>query len=78
MYWLPKLEENEYNLIRFASRDIIDSEMPLDINPKPDTVIRVLMEYKPLDNKINIKEQNLTKVERNGFTVVEWGGTLIK
>ena len=78
MYWLPKLEENEYNLIRFASKDVIDSEMPLDITPTPDTVIRVLMEYKPLDKKINIKKQNLTKVERNGFTVVEWGGTLIK
>ena len=78
MYWLPKLEENEYNLIRFADIDVINSEMPLDITPKPDTVIRVLMEYKPLDNKINIKEQTLTKVERNGFTVVEWGGTLIK
>ena len=78
MYWLPKLEENDYNLIRFADIDVINSEMPLDISPKPDTVIRVLMEYKPLDKKINIKKQNLTKVERNGFTVVEWGGTLIK
>ena len=78
IFWLPKLEENEYNLIRFASKDVIDSEMSLDINPKPDTVIRVLMEYKPLDKKINIKEQTLTKVDRYGFTVVEWGGTLIK
>ena len=36
------------------------------------------MEYKPLDEKINVKEQVLEKVERNGFTVVEWGGSDIK
>ena len=78
IFWLPKLEENEYNLIRFASREVIDSEMNLDISPKPDTVIRVLMEYKPLDKKMDIKPQVLEKVSRNGFTVVEWGGTLIK
>ena len=78
VYWLPILEKNNYNLIRFADNDVINSEMPLDINPKSDTIIRVLMEYKPLDDKINIKEQPLTKVERVGFTVVEWGGTLIK
>ena len=52
--------------------------MPLDINPEPNTVIRVLMDYKPLDNKINIKEQQLSTPTRKGFTVVEWGGSLIK
>ena len=49
--------------------------MPLEINPKPETLIRVLMIYKKLDNKITIKEQELTKVNRNGYTAVEWGGT---
>ena len=78
VYWLPVLEENEYNLIRFESIDVINNQMPLDINPVPDTIIRVLMEYKPLDKKIDIKEQVLTSPERYGFTVVEWGGSLIK
>ena len=34
--------------------------------------------YKPLNEKINIKEQVLEKNTRNGFTVVEWGGRKIK
>jgi hypothetical protein len=34
--------------------------------------------YKPLDKKINVKKQKLTKTERSGYTVVEWGGSLIK
>ena len=52
--------------------------MPLEITPSPDTIIRVLMEYKVIDNNISINEQVLTKAERKGFTVVEWGGSLIK
>ncbi len=78
MYWLPILEKNEYNLIRFADIDTINNSMPLSINPKPDTVIRIWMEYKPIDKKINVPEQKLIKQERVGFTVIEWGGTLIK
>jgi len=78
MYWLPKLESNKYNYIRFQTMDEINNNMELDINPEPDTLIRVMMEYKGLDKKIEVKEQSLTKVERFGYTVVEWGGTEIK
>ena len=50
--------------------------MPLIIEPKPDNIIRVMMIYKPLNEFILVKEQKLDEVsKRNGFTVVEWGGT---
>ena len=77
IYWLPKLEKNEYNLIRFETLEKINEEMPLIINPKPDKIIRVFMEYMPITKKYKIKEQTLVKNERVGFTVVEWGGTRI-
>ena len=51
--------------------------MPLEINPVPDTLIRVMMEYKPLNREIKVVEQQLVTPERNGFVVVEWGGTEI-
>ena len=78
MYWLPKLEKNKYNLIRFEDIESINEQMNLYITPTPDTIIRVLMKYKPINEKIKIKEQKLTTPNRSGFTVVEWGGTLIK
>ena len=77
IYWLPQMEHNTYNYIRFATKEEIDNYMPLEVNPKPDTVIRVLMEFMPLEEKIDVKEQKLTKLERRGFTVVEWGGSVI-
>ena len=78
IYWLPKLEANKYNYIRFATLDEINDNMPLEINPNPDTVIRVLMTFKGLDKPIEVQEQQLTTPERKGFVAVEWGGTEIK
>ena len=52
--------------------------MPLEVSPKPETTIRILMEFKSLDQEIEIKEQKLERVERKGYTVVEWGGIEIK
>jgi len=78
IYWLPKLEENDYNLIRFKDINSINEQMPLDINPSPDSIIRVFMVYKPIKDKVNIKEQELASPKRDGFTVIEWGGSLVK
>ena len=76
MYWLPRLEKNNFNLIRFKTTEEINELMPLDINPKPDTIIRIMMECIPLIKYKEIEEQKLIKVTRKGYTVVEWGGTI--
>ena len=78
IYWLPILEANKYNYIRFSDIDEINENMPLEISSDPDSVIRVIMTFKGLDAPINVKEQKLTPAERTGFTVVEWGGTELK
>jgi hypothetical protein len=76
VYWMPRMEDNKYNLIYFAE-DEYESLAKLTIEPEPDNIIRVLMVFKALDNPINIEEQELKPNERSGFTVVEWGGTEI-
>lgn len=68
----------KYNYTRFATREETDTNMPLTITPEPDTTIRVLMEYKGLENSIKVEEQSLETPERKGFVAVEWGGTEIK
>ena len=78
IYWLPRLENNKYNYIRFETMEEIDSYMPLEISPKPNSVIRILMNFKALDKKIKVKEQELVTPSRTGFTVVEWGGSIIE
>ncbi len=78
IYWLPQLMKNNYNYIRFASADEIEKNMSLEVAPAPQTTIRVLMTYKGLKNSMEVDEQILEPVSRDGYTVVEWGGTEIK
>lgn len=77
VYWLPQLEKNEYNLIHFFVNDNIDNSAFLDVKPKPDTQIRVFMEFKAVDKNYKITKQELPRIERKGFTLVEWGGGII-
>ncbi len=75
MYWLPKMENNPYNLIHFSGA-AYERQAPLEITPHPETLIRVMMLTQGLQTKINFPLQDLSplKKERKGFTVVEWGG----
>ena len=78
IYWLPRLEANRYNLIRFAAEEEINENMTIEVSPAPDSVIRIIMIFKGLDGPVDIPEQSLSSPERNGFTLIEWGGEEIK
>lgn len=73
-YWLPILERNKYNFIHFLVNEECNEIATLNVNPKPETSIRIYMEFYGLENRTIIKEQQLPKTERKGFTLVEWGG----
>lgn len=74
VYWLPKMQDNKYNLIYFAGEEY-SKRAVLDIQPEPDSLLRVFMVFKALDEPMDIEEQKLTPFVREGFTVIEWGGT---
>lgn len=73
VYWLPRMQENKYNLITFQTEAYTDVAK-LHITPEPDSVLRVFMAYKELEKPIEIEEPVIAPFERKGFTVVEWGG----
>lgn len=77
VYWLPILQRNKYNLITFAGEDY-ENMAELKITPKPDSILRIMMAFKPLNKPVKVEEQELKPFVRNGFTVVEWGGTEVK
>lgn len=76
-YWLPLMEKNPYNQIAFQQEEYT-SLAALIIDPAPDTLIRVFMAWKGLQEPVEMKEQVLTPVSRQGYTAVEWGGTQVK
>lgn len=66
--WLPRMEGNAYNLITFHTEQVAD------ISPAPDTLIRVLMVFRPLEESMDIAPQTLTLTQRTGSTAVLLGG----
>lgn len=77
VYWLPKMQDHPYNLIAFQQEAYTDSAA-LTITPQPDSILRVFMAYQPLEQPVEIEEQALAPFAREGFAVVEWGGTEIR
>lgn len=75
MYWLPILEKNKKSLVYFELTEERDSYSKINITPKPDSMLRLVIHIKKVKKKTDIKEQNLTSFDRTGFTAVEWGGT---
>ena len=75
-FWQPKLEVKPYVFVTFVPQREFDKAAPLSISPKPDTTIRVFMDYTLLDAPIEAVPLQIRTPERKGFTVVEWGGRL--
>ncbi|MBQ8880656.1 MAG: hypothetical protein IJ030_00585 [Oscillospiraceae bacterium] len=77
VYWLPLMEQNPYNIIAFQTDAYTDAAR-LEVNPAPDTLIRVFMAWQASQEYVTLPEQELTAPAREGFTVVEWGGTQLQ
>lgn len=76
MYWLPILEKNKKSIINYKLTEKRQEENKLMINPKPDSLLRIAINIKKVDKKVNIKPQQLPHFTREDFTTVEWGGTV--
>lgn len=79
-YWVPKMSEKNapYYQIGFLQTKEMNAFIPMHVAPKPDSVLRIFLDWKALDSKPRVfpLPQKLEKSSRNGFTYVEWGGLL--
>lgn len=74
-YWLPILEQNKSTFIHFLVNEKYDIFSTNNVHPKPETSIRVMMEFFGVDEIFSIAPQQLPSTKRKGFTLVEWGGS---
>ena len=80
IYWLPKMQDNEYNLISFQAENYTES-CPLEViaaDGEEADMLRVMMAWQAVDEYVEIEPQSFEGFERNGFSVVEWGGEEVK
>lgn len=81
-YWLPEMQKSDspYYRISFLQTMEMDQIAPMLILPKPQSFSRIFLDYLPLVQKPsqNLLPQKLERIQRDGFTVVEWGGKLLQ
>lgn len=82
VYRLPQMKENACNLISLQGENYEEAAKLL-ITPEPDSVLRVFMAWKHLSEKeaekySDLAPQKFEAFHREGFTVVEWGGTEVR
>ena len=76
-YWSARLPESRYYSVYVIDRKEIDEKIKLDVNPTPDSVIRVFLAFKPTQSSEVLMLPRIEIPLRYGFTVVEWGGFVV-
>lgn len=79
-YWAdtkPRIKPSPYYFISLIDRSEIDRVLPMEVNPKPDTIIRNMTYILPLSSysktPLPLEEEKLKASKREGFTVLENG-----
>ncbi len=75
-YWLKKLNSKKLYEIKLFSQEFLSKNVKLTISPKPDSIIRVIFNFKVIDKPYKLKTPIITTPKREGFNVLEWGGAL--
>lgn len=75
-YWVPIIERenSEYIFFTFLVDNQVNQIAKLEFSVAPENILRLFMIYKPLENYEEIAPLEIEKVQRKGFTVIEWGG----
>ena len=77
IYWLPILDQNKKSVVHFELTDERQLTNAINISPKPDSLLRVSMHVKRVDEEPkNLRKQGMKHFNRTGFAVVEWGGVI--
>ncbi len=75
-FWEEYMTVSPYVFVTFVDQRYFEPAAPLTITPQPDTTIRVMMNFEPLDEWKEVAPLNIRTPKRDGYTVVEWGGVL--
>ena len=77
-YWLPKLKEKPWYFVTLIPEDLINVKEKLILSQNPDTLIRTRVVFEGLDSPLTVSPLTLPDNKiRSGFTVTDWGGTII-
>jgi hypothetical protein len=75
-FWGPQLNEEQY-IVKFIQQADCDGIATYEFSTEPDNFLRLYVTFEPAAGAIHLPEQQLTPIDRGGFTLVEWGGMIL-
>lgn len=77
-YWGSRLAANELNFVHFEFNEDCNRYAEIQIDPKPFEIYRIYITWMAIEQEMNVEGQDIESYNREGFTVLEWGGSEIK
>lgn len=79
-YWNKKVKNTGWKQVKiyFLQNEDVENYLPLYIDPRPDSINRVEIVITKAKKNEKIKEQTLIPFNRSGYTMVEWGGMILR
>lgn len=81
-YWTYVIKEKQkpFYKLSFFFTDDFNREHPMQISPQPNSIFRVMLQVEELEEYPHeyIEPQEIEKINRKGFFVLEWGGYFVK
>lgn len=72
-YWIPLLSDYAYYNIYPQQNSQINKVIQMNFSVQPDNLFRLFYGIKGISEFKSLQEPEIKKIQRNGFTVVEWG-----
>jgi hypothetical protein len=76
-YWRERLPRRDFYEVHPVVGTDLDAWVTLNVDPAPDTTLRFWLFFEGRDDQAELVPPELPTTERNGTTVVEWGGALL-
>lgn len=72
-FWMEMLDEDTNYIMYPQNTECVDLQMPVEIQPEPAAITRIWFGFEKYDGQ-RVETPKVTPINREGFTVVEWGG----
>ena len=78
IFWAPLMEQHDKTFVQFLVDEDYNDISTMEITPQPNNIRRVYILFtdaKEMEDHFIDQPLNFTGFDRNGFTILEWGGT---
>ena len=73
-FWCSRLDSNKEYIMYPQLTDTIDILMAVNINPKPENIFRIWFLFFEKEEDIELEKPESVIPNRDGYTMIEWGG----